>query len=143
MFLLIYGLLWIFFNVCCDLIEEKLLCWLLELLNMFELDKNYILENCGCWYVSLLHFICIMVVWRKKDYWKVAWNGKMKKKWWWKVKARERQIKKRVRSLVWKIQKFTMGRVFGYERVSFGESPRIIVHCMIMCYILTCILFNC
>ena len=36
-----------------------------------------------------------------------------------------------------------MGSVFGYARVSFGESLRTIVHCMIVCHIFTCILFNC
>ena len=66
MFLLIYELLWIFFDICSDLIEEKLLCWLLELLNMFGFNTNYILKNCGWWYVSLLHFICIMVVGKKR-----------------------------------------------------------------------------
>ena len=48
------------------------------------------------------------------------------------------RIKKEVRSLGWKTQKFTpgrlwMGSVFGYERVSFGESLRTTMHCMIAC----------
>ena len=46
-------------------------------------------------------------------------------------------IKKGVRSLWWKTQNFTprrlrMGSVFGYEWVSFGESPKT-VHCVIAC----------
>lgn len=44
---MIYKLLWIFLNVCGDLIEEKLLCWLLELLSMFRVNKNYVLKNYG------------------------------------------------------------------------------------------------
>ena len=47
-----------------------------------------------------------------------------------------RQIKKRVRSIGWKIQKFTsrrlqMGGVFGCGHVSFDENPRTTVHCVI------------
>ena len=40
MFLLIYGLLRILFNVCGDLIVEKLLPWVLECFNMFGLNKK-------------------------------------------------------------------------------------------------------
>ena len=36
-----------------------------------------------------------------------------------------------------------MGSVFGYKHVSFNESPRTTVHCMTVCHISTCILFNC
>ena len=32
-----------------------------------------------------------------------------------------------------------MGSVFRCGRVSFGESPRIIVHCMIVCHTFMCI----
>ena len=40
MFLLIYGLLGIFFDVGSDLIVEKCLCWVLELLSMSAFNKN-------------------------------------------------------------------------------------------------------
>ena len=55
-----------------------------------------------------------------------------------KVKARVRRIKKGERFLGWKTQKFTSGRfrmgsVFGYRHISFGESPRMTVHCVIAC----------
>ena len=48
------------------------------------------------------------------------------------------RIKKGVRSLGRKTQKFTSERlqmrsVFGYGRVSFGKSPRMTMHCMIEC----------
>ena len=60
------------------------------------------------------------------------------------MKARVRQTKKGERSLGWKTQKFTpgrlqMGSIFGCGRVSFGESPRTIVHCMIVCHTVICI----
>ena len=32
-----------------------------------------------------------------------------------------------------------MGSVFGCGRVSFGESPRTIVHCMTVCHTFMCI----
>ena len=32
-----------------------------------------------------------------------------------------------------------MESVFGCERVSFGESPRTIVHCMTVCHLFICI----
>ena len=111
MFLLIYELLWIFFDICSDLIEEKLLCWLLELLNMFGFNTNYILKNCGWWYVSLLHFICIMVVGRKRKIVEKLNELEEAKKWWWKVKVNERRIKKGMRSLVWK------------KKIYFGKTP--------------------
>ena len=95
-----------------------------------------------------MHSICIMVVWRKNK--KIVERlHEMKKKiiikWWWKVKAHERQIKKEMRSLGWKTQKFTPGRlrmesVFEYRRVSFGESLRTTMYCIIVYYISTCIL---
>ena len=74
---------------------------------------------------------------------KSVWNGKkMKQRW--EVEARVRRIKKGERSLGWKTQKFTpgrlrMGSVFGCGRVSFGESPRTIVHCMTVCHTFMCI----
>ena len=56
----------ILFNVCGDLIVEKLLPWVFECFSMFGLNKKIMsYKNCGWWYVNLLHFICIMVVWRK------------------------------------------------------------------------------
>ena len=95
-----------------------------------------------------MHSICIMVVWRKNK--KIVERlHEMKKiiiiKWWWKVKAHERQIKKEMRSLWWKTQKFTPGRlrmesVFEYRRISFGESLRTTMYCIIVYYISTCIL---
>ena len=55
-----------------------------------------------------------------------------------------RRIKKGERSLGWKTQKFTLGRlwmgnVFGCGHVFFGESSRMILHCMTVCHMFMCI----
>ena len=66
-------------------------------------------------------------------------RGKKNEKEKWEMKWPQRgQIKKEVRFLGWKTQKFTSGRlqmrsVFGYGSVSFGENPRTTVHCVIAC----------
>ena len=63
MFWWIYELLWNCIYFYGDLIEEKLLCWLLELLSMFGVNKNYILEKCGsstCEFIAFhMHHGCV------------------------------------------------------------------------------------
>ena len=97
-----------------------------------------------------LHFIWIMVVWRKRkieemvmrnrnENEKTLKRAKMKRKEKWEMEWTQKgRIKKGVRSLGWKIPKFTPIRlriesVFEYERVFFGESLKTTVHCMIAC----------
>ena len=100
--------------------------------------------------MSLFYFICIMVMWKKRKIEEmVVWNenenkmtskrAKMKRKEKWEMEWTQKgRIKKGVRSLGWKTPKFTPRRlriesVFGYERISFGESLRTTMHCLIAC----------
>ena len=81
MYLLTYRLLRTIHDICGDLIVEKLLCWDLEFLSMFGLNKNSVLEK-------LWMIICKVVAFHmhqdyvkeNKNCWKVAWNGKKQKK---------------------------------------------------------------
>ena len=80
-----------------------------------------------------------MVVWNGNENEKAPKMAKMKWKKKWEMEEPQRgRIKKRVRSLRWKTQKFIsrrlrMGSIFGYKCISFGESPRTTMHCVIVC----------
>ena len=84
-----------------------------------------------------LHFICIMVVWNGNENEKTPKRVKMKRKKKWND-PKEGELRRKWDPYGEKIQKFTLGRlqmrsVFGYGRVSFRESPRTTVHCVIAC----------
>ena len=85
MFLLIYGLLRILFNVCGDLIVEKLLPWVLECFNMFGLNKKLcptkiVDDDMWIYYISYASWLC-EGKWKKKFIESFVEMVK-KKKWW-------------------------------------------------------------
>ena len=80
-----------------------------------------------------------MVVWNGNENEKTLKRAKMKRNEKWEMEGPQRgRIKKIMGLLEWKIQNFTpgklqMGSVFGYGHVSFDESSRTTMHCMIVC----------
>ena len=104
---------------------------------MFKYDLIVIHIHHGC--MKKKKKIEEMFVWNENENEKTPERAKMNRNEKWEIEGPQKgRIKKGVRSLWWKTQKFTlerlqMGSVFGYERVSFDKSPRTIVYCMIVC----------
>ena len=130
--------LWIFENFWCIFRNFNVkisFYWVIENVGIIGIVE--IIEQ----FWSLWHSLASWL-YEKKNYEKcMKWK---KNKIVMKSESRVRRIKKGERSLGWKTQKFTLGRlqmgsIFGCRRVSFGENSRTIVHCMTVCHTFICI----